>query len=229
MIKAIAIDDEPLALEVIEVYCSSINEINLVKIFTSHSKASLFLKKFPVDVIFLDIEMPKKNGLDFFKSLDCDTKVVFTTAFDKYAVEGFNVDAIDYLLKPFSLERFKEAVSRINNLLKIDLDNIEKNTHLSIRADYKLNRIPLDQIIYFEAMHDYVKIYINNESAIVARATMKSIIKKLPVDDFIRVHKSYIISRKWVKKLSATNVSIHNKLLPIGNSYKKHVIMFFKL
>ncbi|MBU2995825.1 LytTR family DNA-binding domain-containing protein [Cellulophaga baltica] len=227
MITAIAIDDEPLALEVIKIYCDSIAEVNLVKTFTSHNKAKLFLNKFPVDVIFLDVEMPKNNGFDFYKSLNCDSKVVFTTAFDKYAVEGFNVDAVDYLLKPFSLDRFKKAVNRICNLIKSELDSVEKNTHLAIRADYKLNRIPLKQIVYLEAMNDYVKIYIKNETTIVARATMKSILHKLPADNFVRIHKSFIVSRKWVKTVSATDIHIEDEKLPIGNSYKKHLSTFF--
>ncbi len=227
MITAIAIDDEPLALEVIDVYCESIDNISLIKTFTSHSKAKVFLNKFPVDVIFLDIEMPKRNGVDFFRSLTCDVKVVFTTAYDKYAVDGFNVDAVDYLVKPFSLERFNEAVLRLINLKKIESDSVEENTHLSIRADYKLNRIPINKIIYIEALKDYVKIHIKDENTIVARATMKSILGKLPKTEFVRIHKSYIVAIKSIKKISSAELQIESEKLSIGNSYKKHLAKLF--
>ncbi|MCR1025720.1 LytTR family DNA-binding domain-containing protein [Cellulophaga baltica] len=227
MIKAIAIDDEPLALQVIQVYCDSLSNISLEKAFSDLNKAKTFLNKFPVDVIFLDIEMPNKSGIDFYKSLNIDVKVIFTTAYEKYAIEGFNVDAIDYLLKPISFERFKKAVLRVQNFKAITVDNFDANTHLSIRANYKLNRIPIDLIIYVEAMNDYVKIYIDGEKAIVARATMKNILQELPCLKFIRIHKSFIVSINYIKNISAIDVVIADRSLPIGNSYKKDLDQLF--
>ncbi len=221
MIKAIAIDDEPLALQIIDVYCNSIDSITLEKTFTNLQNAKKYLNKFPVDVVFLDIEMPKTNGIDFYRSLSQEVKVVFTTAFDQYAVEGFNVNATDYLLKPFSLERFTEAVDRIKKAKTVETENTAENTHLSIRANYKLNRIPLENILYLEAMDDYVKIHIENEKTIVARATMKGILEKLPASQFVRIHKSYIVPIAKIKNASPTEVTVNNIIFPIGNSYKK--------
>lgn len=226
MIKAIAIDDEPLALQVLDVYCNTLPNLSLEKTFSNLSNAKKYLNKFPVDVIFLDIEMPTTNGINFYKSLNHDVKVVFTTAHDRYAVEGFNVNAVDYLLKPFSLERFLESVNRIEKLMQINVNNFQENTHLSIRADYKLHRIPLENIVYIEAMDDYVKIYIEGEKTLVARATMKGILQKLPDNLFIRIHKSYIIPITAIKQITPSEVYLKNIQLPIGNSYKNDLESF---
>ncbi|KJD34462.1 LytTR family transcriptional regulator [Tamlana nanhaiensis] len=221
MIKAIAIDDEPLALQIIDVYCNSSSVVRLEKTFSDLTNAKKYLNKFPIDVIFLDIEMPKTNGIEFYKSLNREIKVIFTTAYDHYAVEGFNVNAVDYLLKPFSLERFNEAIDRVQKLKASEHNNPEENTHLSIRANYKLNRIPLETILYIEAMDDYVKIHIKDEKTIVARSTMKGILENLPENQFIRIHKSYIIPSKNIKHISTSEISLGYISLPLGNSYKK--------
>ncbi len=223
MIKAIAIDDEPLALQVLDIYCGKLNTITLEKSFSNLSKAKKYLNKYPVDILFLDIEMPKTSGLEFYKSLTHKPKVVFTTAHEQYAVEGFNVNAIDYLLKPFSFERFLEAVSRIEKAKNLDAKSGIVNTHLSIRADYKLHRIPLIDILYFEAMDDYVKIHIASQKTIVARSTMKAMLDKLPEQDFIRIHKSYIIPTKCIKSIGANALDLGYIKLPVGNSYKKNL------
>lgn len=219
MIRAIAIDDEPLAIKVIDVYCEALSNISLEKTFSDLNKAKRYLNQFPVDLIFLDIEMPQMNGLNFYKSLNQNVQVVFTTAYEQYAVEGFNVNATDYLLKPFSLARFTEAVSRIEN--KIDTEHHQEVECLTIRANYKLNRIALDKISYIEAMDDYVKIYIRDEKEIVARSTMKSVLAKLPTHLFIRIHKSYIVPLRSVENVGTNEVSLGHISLPIGSSYKK--------
>jgi len=221
MIKAIAIDDEPLALQVLEVYCDALSNISLEKTFTNLSNAKKYLNKFPIDVVFLDIEMPNINGIDFYKSLNQDLKVIFTTAYDQYAVEGFNVNATDYLLKPFSQERFAESVSRVEKAKVSETNNVQENTHLAIRADYKLHRIPLENILYIEAMDDYVKVHIQNEKTIVARSTMKGVLEKLPEHLFVRVHKSYIVPIANIKQIDTNEINLDYIHLPIGNSYKK--------
>ncbi len=221
MIKAIAIDDEPLALQVLTVYCNTLSNITLEKTFSNLTNAKKYLNKFPIDVVFLDIEMPKINGIDFYKSLNHDVKVIFTTAYNHYAVEGFNLNATDYLLKPFSLERFTESVERIEKTKIIETNNPHENTHLAIRADYKLYRIPLEDILYIEAMDDYVKIHVQNKKTIVARSTMKGILEKLPENLFIRIHKSYITPIASIKQINTNEVHLNYIHLPIGNSYKK--------
>lgn len=221
MIKAIAIDDEPLAIAVIDVFCKSLPNISLEKTFLNLSNAKKYLNKFPVDVIFLDIEMPKINGIDFYKSLDKKINVVFTTAYEHYAVEGFNLNATDYLLKPFSIERFTETVKRIEEN-KFNLkENSEKNTYLSIRADYKLHRISYDTILYIQAMNDYIKIYTEDDKSIVARSSMKKVLEQLPCNKFIRIHKSFIIPIPNIQNIGNTEISLGYITLPIGNSYKK--------
>ncbi len=223
MIKAIAIDDEPLALQIITVYCNTLTNISLDKTFSNLTNAKKYLHKFPVDVVFLDIEMPQKNGIDFYKSLKNNVKVIFTTAYNQYAVEGFNVNATDYLLKPFSLERFTEAVNRVKKEVTLEKASTQTNTHFSIRADYKLHRILLTDILYFEAMDDYVKIHKKNEKTLVARTTMKSIISKLPSSEFIRIHNSYIVPVKSIKSIATQQIHLDYITLPIGNSYKKNL------
>src|SRR6478609_1501250 len=151
MIRSIAIDDEPLALGIISHFCESIDFLSLEKTFTKQSDALKHLKKFPVDLIFLDIQMPTKNGLEFYKLLENNPMVIFTTAYSEYAVEGFNVNANDYLLKTFSFERFNQAVQKANNEFQFR-NNSAQQTHLMIRADYKLYRIEFDDIQLIEGL-----------------------------------------------------------------------------
>ncbi len=228
MIKAIAIDDEPLALDIIDSFCNQLSIISLERSFTNLNHAKKYLNKFDIDLLFLDIEMPKTNGIDFFKSLDKHIKVIFTTAHTKYAVEGFKVAASDYLLKPISFERFQEAITRVNTQLKLESNHSELNTHLSIRANYKLYNIALNNILYIEAMDDYVKIYTKaNNKPIVARSTMVGILKKLPKKDFARAHKSYIVNLKSITTIAINTLKINETTIPIGSTYKKQLNAYF--
>lgn len=225
MIKAIAIDDEPLGLKIISHYCEQIDFITLEKTFTKQSEALKHLKKFPVDLLFLDIQMPSKNGIDFYKMLENDPMVIFTTAHSEYAVEGFNVNATDYLLKPFSSERFLAAVQKAQNEFQFR-QNLSIQTHLMIRADYKLHRIEFDDIVLIESLDDYVQLHLSNTIKIVARLSMKTILEKLPGHSFIRVHRSYIIPIKKVKAIVNKNIQIGEFIIPIGDTYKEEVAKF---
>jgi len=212
MIKAIALDDEELALEVVQAFCDQIDFIDLVQTFTEQDKAIKYLNKFDVDLLFLDIQMPKLNGVDLYKSLKRQTKVIFTTAYSHYAVEGFNVNASDYLLKPFSPERFLTAVEKVKR--KIELENFspEENTHLSIRADFKLHNIPFTSILMVEALDDYIQIHLEDGKKIVARSTMKAILQKLPPSEFKRAHRSFIVPLK--KSGPFIGIPCKSKVLP---------------
>ncbi len=227
MLKAIAIDDEPLALEVIAIYCSELDYITLERSFTSIDNAKKYLNKFDVDVIFLDIEMPKANGIDFYKSITKNVKVIFTTAHSKYAVEGFRVNASDYLLKPIALEQFIDATKRVLNEVALLNSSEKENTHISIRANYKLHNVSLSKIQYIEAMDDYVKLYIEDEKTLVTRSTMKGILSKLPPSKFIRVHKSFIVPVDHINIIKHQSLIINNIEVPIGQSYKKNLERFF--
>lgn len=219
MIRAIALDDEILALRIIENYAEKIENLTLEKVFNKQSDAQKHLNKFPVDLIFLDIEMPTKNGLDFYKNISQNTKVIFTTAYSEYAVDAFNVNAIDYLLKPFSFERFKAAVEKVKN-------NTENNDakHLSIRADYKLHKINFNDILLIEGLDDYIQIHLKDFTKITARSSMKNILEKLSEKDFIRVHRSYIVPIQNIKTIVNRNIHIGDFIIPIGETYKDEVM-----
>lgn len=219
MIRAIALDDEILALKIIENYAGKIENLSLEKVFNKQSDAQKHLNKFPVDLIFLDIEMPAKNGLDFYKNVSQNTKVIFTTAFSEYAVDAFNVNAVDYLLKPFSFERFKAAVEKI----KINPENSEAK-HLTIRADYKLHKINFQDIQLIEGLDDYIQIYLKDSTKITARSSMKSILEKLSDKDFVRVHRSFIVPVSDIKTIVNKNIQISDFIIPIGETYKDDVM-----
>lgn len=216
MIKAIAIDDEILALKIIETFASKVEGISLEKTFHTQSDAEKYLRKFPVDLIFMDIQMPNKNGLDFYKSLSQDIKVIFTTAFSEYAADAFDVNAIDYLVKPFSFDRFQKAVEKLALKSSAEL----QAQHLLIRADYKLHKIEFDDIILIEGLDDYIQIHLKNASKITARSSMKNIMAKLPEKDFIRVHRSYILPIKAIKGIVNKNIHLEDFIIPVGETYK---------
>lgn len=226
MIKAIAIDDEPLALKIIEHFCRQTDFIELEKTFTKTDEALRHLKKFPVELLFLDIQMPGKNGIDFYKQLNGETLVIFTTAFSEYAVEGFNINALDYLLKPFSLERFMQAAEKAKKEIHSKRNTIEHN-HLLIRADYKLHRIEFDDVMLIEGLDDYIRIHLKNKTALTARLSMKSILEKLPEAMFVRVHRSYIVPVKKVKTLYNKTIQIEDFVIPIGDTYKDEINKYF--
>ena len=220
MIRAIALDDEPLALTVIENFCARVDFLTLEKTFNKTEEAHKYLRKQPVDLIFLDIQMPKQNGIEFFASIEQDTMVVFTTAFSEYAVEGFNLNAIDYLLKPFSFERFKQAAEKA----KVAYDNKNQtpatDQYLFIRADYSLHKILITDILFIEGLDDYLKIHISGQKTIVARMTMKSILEKLPASAFIRVHRSFIVQLSKIDKVRNKTIFIGSEEVPLSAGYE---------
>lgn len=226
MIKALAIDDEPLALSVIESFCSQLDYIDLQKTFTKPNEALKHLKKFPVDLLFLDIHMPSLTGIDFYKQIEQNTMVIFCTAHSQYAIEGFNLNALDYLLKPFTFERFQQATEKAKDYFS-QRDN-QKTPHLFIRADYSLQKVNLEDILYIEALDDYLKIYLHQQKTIVARMTMKSLLEKLPQSDFIRVHRSFIVPIKKVESIRNKTIYLLDKSIPIGNSYDEQVQKTFR-
>lgn len=227
MIRAIAIDDEPLALQIISHFCEQIDFVTLEKTFTKQNEALKHLNKYPVDLIFLDIQMPNKNGIDFYKLLENDVMVIFTTAHSEFAVEGFNVNATDYLLKPFSFERFEVAVQKARNEFQFR-NSTAIQTHLMIRADYKLHRIEFEDILLLEGLDDYIQIHLKNKTKIVARISMKNILGKLPETKFIRVHRSYIIPINKVKTIQNKVIQIDEFSIPIGETFKDEIAKFFQ-
>lgn len=225
MIKAIAIDDEPIALKVIENFCHEIETISLEKTFSNAEDGLKHLKKFPTDIIFLDIEMPNLNGIDLYKQIKQNTLVIFITSRADYAVEGFNLNALDYLLKPFTFERFKQATDKAQEYFSSNINS--KSQHIFVRADYSLQKIMLDDITYIEALDDYLKINLYQQKTIVARMTMKAMLEKLPSNDFLRVHRSFIVPIKKIESLRNKTLQLGDKKIPVGNSYEQEVMKYF--
>ena len=214
-----------MALNVIEAFCAQLDYIDLQKTFTKPNEALKHLNKYPVDLLFLDIHMPSLTGIDFYKNIEQNTLVVFCTAHGQYAVEGFNLNALDYLLKPFTFERFKQATDKARDYFSSS--NNQKAQHIFVRADYSLQKIMLDDIMCIEALDDYLKIYINNQKTIVARMTMKAMLEKLPSTEFMRVHRSFIVPIKKVESLRNKMLQLGDKKIPVGNSYEEDVLKHF--
>ena len=234
MIRAIAIDDEPLALTVIESFCQQTDKIQLVKTFLKPNDAQKYIENFPVDLIFLDIQMPSVSGIDFFKNLNRDVMVIFTTAYSEYAIEGFNLNAIDYLLKPFTLDRFQQAVHKAVEYFNFATNSGNaRQPFIYIRADYSLLKIDLQDIIYIEGLNDYLRIHLRNHKPVVARMTLKALNEKLPSSEFLRVHRSYIVSLTSIVKIAAKIVHIkvndHIVQLQIGKSFEEEVYRVCKM
>lgn len=230
MITAIAVDDEPPALKIVTNFCNKIDCIRLLKTFTNPTEALKFVNKFPIDLMFLDISMPSLTGIQFCKSIKQEAMVIFTTGFSDYAVESYDLNAIDYLLKPYSFNRFQQAVNKVSEQFNyIHSDKSAETDHFFIRADYKLIKIYFDEILYIEGLDDYLKIHLLNKKTVVARMTLKTIISKLPVDEFMRVHRSFIIPLKKIECIKNKQVFIAGTEIPIGNSYDEEFSNKFKV
>lgn len=221
MIHAIALDDERPGLVVVENFCQQVPFIQLDKSFQQPSEALKYIQQFPVDLLFLDIHMPSLSGLEFYRQVKQDTMVIFTTAYSQYAVEGFNLQAIDYLLKPFTKERFLQAVNKAKEHHDLRHQNaVTAPTYLMIRADYSLVKVNLADILFVEGLDDYLKIHLENQRPLVARMTMKAMLEKLPVHDFVRIHRSFIIPIARVTNVRNKLVSVGAREIPIGASYE---------
>jgi DNA-binding LytR/AlgR family response regulator len=220
MMNAIAIDDEPLALTVIQSLCDKSEHIHLQKTFTQPNEALKHLRKFPVDLIFCDIQMPAMTGINLVRALQQNTLVIFTTAYSEYAAVSYELNAIDYLLKPINQKRFTQAVTKAKEYFEyINRKEQRAEKHIFIRADFSLVKIPLDDILYIEGLADYLKIHINNRKAVVARLPMKDMMEKLHTTDFIRVHRSFILPFSKIEAVRGTTIFIGDKAFPIGRTY----------
>lgn len=220
MINAIAIDDEPLALTVIESLCNKIKDLNLQKTFTQPSEAIRYLRKYPIDLIFCDIQMPAITGINLVKSLQQKTMVIFTTAFSEYAVASYELNAIDYLLKPINLKRFTQAITKAQEYFDyINRKDQSTDKNIFVRADFSLVKIPLNDILYIEGLADYLKIYVKDRKTIVTRMPMKDMMEKLNSSDFIRVHRSFILPFDKIEAVRGTTILIGDKEFPIGRTY----------
>jgi DNA-binding LytR/AlgR family response regulator len=225
-INCICVDDEPLALEVMENLISRVPNLKLTRKCANALDAMEWLKSNHVDVVFSDINMPGVTGIDFAKAISAgSTVVVFTTAHQEYAAEAFEIEALDFLLKPISPERFNKTVKRLEEYFELRNSKAREKVeledgHMFVKSDSKLLKIAYSEIQYVEAFADYVKIWTGDDKRIVTLQTMKNMEAGLPADKFIRVHRSYIVAIDKIRSLQSNAVHIGNKEIPVGKNYK---------
>ncbi len=221
MLKAIAIDDEPIALDVIKSLTDKITFIEMAEYFSNSFEAMQFLQTTKIDLLFLDIKMPDLSGIELLKSIPNPPMVVFTTAYSEHAVESFELDAIDYLLKPFSLARFLKSCNRAYenyDLRKTKNDAGSGLSHVFIKSGYEKIRVDLKDVLYAESNGNYVTLILENKK-IISRLTMSEAEAFLPVTGFIRIHRSYIVSKAQIQKIDKKSIWIHDTELPISSLY----------
>lgn len=224
----VAIDDEPIALEVLEEYISKTPNLELLKTFTDAFKAIEYIKENKVQVLFLDIQMPQITGIQLMKSLSEPPLVIFTTAYSNYAIEGFNLNAIDFLLKPFEYDRFLKATNKASEYISYKERPAEATTTSSfifVKSDNQIIKIDVTDISMIEGMDDYVKIF-TSKKMILSNMTMKDILSKLPASNFTRVHRSYIVSLSHIESVRNKRIKIGEKFIPVGDSFADS---FYKL
>jgi len=221
------IDDEPLALNLLADYVSKIPYLNLVGKFDEPLKALSFLQSEKVDLLFLDIKMPDISGVDFFKSLPYRPEVIFTTAHTEFAIEGFELKAIDYLLKPISFEKFVSACNRVKDYLESKNGKGQREKardYFFINVTHKLHKIFYSDILYLEGFKDYTKIYLVNASApLLVLHNLKYFEEQLHKNEFIRIHRSYIVPIRMLNTISRKAVTIGNKTLPVSDNYRSNL------
>ncbi len=227
MIKVLAIDDEPLALQQLARYIEQIPYLDLVAECQSAVEARHIIEEETIDAVFVDINMPDLNGMDFVRSLSAPPMVVFTTAYSEYAIEGFKVNAIDYLLKPFGLDDLKRAANKVKE--QYDLRNtatvssVDEDDALFLKTEYKVVRINIGDIRYVEGMSEYLRIYLDNRpKPLIVLLSMKKLEERLPSHTFMRIHRSYIINLRKIQEVNKNRVIMDaDTYLPIGDMYKE--------
>ncbi|WP_340114206.1 LytR/AlgR family response regulator transcription factor [Maribellus mangrovi] len=232
----IAIDDEPRALEIIEKYVGKIDFLNLATTFRDPIEAIDYLMKHNIDLIFLDINMPGIFGTELVKVLKNSPMIIFTTAYSEYAIESYELDAVDYLLKPFEFERFLKSVIKAQELKKLKHEKSKTqivksssvDTKILIKSGSEIHQVNIDDIIYIEGLGNYATIHTNNEK-IVTYKSLGDVLDLLPAKLFVRIHKSYIVAIQHIKSYEVHQVKIEGKTLPIGKIYRKEFIELMKI
>ena len=225
MIKVVAIDDEPLALQLVKGYIEKTPFLELAGSFDNPVDAVVYIKSSEVDLVLLDIQMPDITGTEIASVISGGPKIIFTTAYEKYALEGFRLDAVDYLLKPFSYAEFLKAVQKAQKLIDLEtkqLPSLEvKNDFLFIKSEYKIRRINFSEINYIEGLGDYVKIFLTNEKKpVLSLSTMKALESRLPDEMFMRVHRSFIVNLEKVKVIDRNRIVFGEVRIPVTDQYK---------
>ena len=228
-ITCMIVDDEPMAREIISSFVGKIHNLELVATCKNVSEAFSVLQKESIQLIFLDINMPEISGLSLAKSIQHKSQVIFTTAYREYAIEGFDLQAVDYLLKPISFDRFLKAVQKYFDLhaskeiIKQEIVSEAKETSIFVRSDRKMVKVRFKEINYIESLSDYVKIFTDKET-IITRETISNIESKLPSNEFLRTHRSYIVSMPKIDSFTNEFLELDKKAIPISRSYKENVL-----
>ncbi|GAA4112574.1 LytTR family DNA-binding domain-containing protein [Aquimarina addita] len=232
--RCIIIDDEPLALGIIKSYCEDIGTLNVIGAFMNPLEAISVCNKTQVDLIFSDIEMPQISGIDFIKSLNQKPLFIFTTAYSQYALEGFEINAVDYLVKPIPFPRFIQAVNRAKEIYELKKEQVKffrsavsdtivttgGDKFIFVKSEYGTVKIKLKDIKYIQGLKDYLKIHIANEKPLLTLMTFKEIQEKLPEHQFMRVHRSYLINVSVIDSIQRSKIVVDTTRIPIGDSYK---------
>ncbi|HZH95081.1 MAG TPA: LytTR family DNA-binding domain-containing protein [Flavisolibacter sp.] len=224
--KAIAIDDEPIALDIVRSHASKVPFLHLNATFTDAFKAMEYLQKESVDLLFLDIKMPDISGIDFFNSLSKKPLVIFTTAYSEHAVEGFEMDAVDYLLKPFSLARFLKSCNKAFEWYNLR-NATQTSDHLYIKTGYEQLKVFYDDILYLEATGNYVT-FVLKDKTILSRSTFNEAINLLPPEKFVRVHRSFLVAVTKIDKVERQQLTVNKIVLPVSEAYNQNLLDILK-
>jgi DNA-binding LytR/AlgR family response regulator len=234
MINCLIVDDEPLAIDIIEDYISKIPFLTLYKSFQNPIDALSVVQEGKIDLVFLDVQMPELTGIQFLKIANGKCKVILTTAYPEYALDGYEHNVVDYLLKPIAFDRFYKAAQKANELIcnvapQVVASVVDSNTFVHnfifVKTEYKIQKIYLDDILFIEGLKDYISIYTKKER-IITLQSMKKIDEVLPNHLFVRVHKSYIVALDKIESIERSRIMINDKIIPIGDTYREY---FFKL
>ncbi len=229
-LSCIIVDDEPVARKILHEFAEQVPFMDLQGKFESAMKAETFLRSNTTDIIFLDIEMPKVSGLQFLQKLHIESMVILTTAFPQYALEGYELDIIDYLLKPFALSRFLKAVQKAKDYyqMKNRTTGALLPSYIFIKSEKRIEKIEMNDILYAESIGNYVGIYTENKK-IIAYLTMKSLESQLPSDEFIKIHQSYLVNCTKIEAIDGNEIKIANKSLPMSRNYREMVMKMVNL
>lgn len=224
------IDDEPLAAGLLESYAKKTPYLNLTGTYNSAVTAMRDLREHPVQLLLLDIQMPELSGIEFAKILPKETKVIFTTAFPQYAIEGFRVSALDYLLKPISYQDFLKATDKALDWYSVlqKQEVYRRDRFLFVKSDYKLQRIELDDILYIEGLKDYVRFFLKSGERVMSLMSMKRLEDYLPRPEFLRTHRSYIVHMPCVKTIDRLRIVFGDQYIPVSDNYKDDVMQYLE-
>ena len=223
--RCIIIEDEPLAIEKLEDFVAQIPFLTRVASFNNALNGLTFLKTNSIDLVFLDIQMEKLTGIQFLETIQSKPYVIITSAYSEYALKGYELQVFDYLLKPYSFERFLQAVNNVFDDWKAKQTSANKPSHIFIRTEYRIENVCLDDILYIEGMQGYLRI-VTSEKKIMSKITFTDILKQLPNDKFVQVHKSWVLAIAKIETIEHNRIKIGDKLIPIGDTYRDS---FFKI